>query len=245
MKSVGKHENILNLLGCCTKPGGPLCAIVEYAKFGNLKNYLSSQRPKGFPLGSNEPDIDQDSQLYSTVDKNKVQEKERMNGGTMSSRHLLSPTDTITSDITESLDVMELTIQLIKYCVQISNGMKYLHSKRICHRDLAARNILLDEFKQAKIADFGMARDMPHPFYYYKRDEANSSSPLPVKWMAPETLFDRKFYAKSDVWSFGVVMWEVFSLGGSPYPTVPVERLFDYLKEGGRMSKPMYCDNEM
>ena len=70
-------------------------------------------------------------------------------------------------------------------------------------------------------------------------------SPIPVKWMAPESLFDRKVYANSDVWSFGVLMWEVFTLGGNPYPSVPVENLFDYLKDGNRMSRPMYCDDEM
>lgn len=61
--------------------------------------------------------------------------------------------------------------------------------------------------------------------------------------MAPESLFDRKFYPSSDVWSFGVLMWEVFTLGGSPYPTVAVEKLFDYLKEGNRMSRPVYGDD--
>lgn len=73
----------------------------------------------------------------------------------------------------------------------------------------------------------------------------NFKSPIPVKWMAPETLFDRKVYQNSDIWSFGVLMWEIFTLGGNPYPSVPVEKLFDYLKEGNRMSKPMYCDDEM
>lgn len=63
--------------------------------------------------------------------------------------------------------------------------------------------------------------------------------------MAPESLFDRKFYPASDVWSFGVLMWEVFTLGGNPYPTVAVESLFDYLKEGNRMSRPMYGDDRM
>jgi serine/threonine protein kinase len=119
--------------------------------------------------------------------------------------------------------------------------MKYLHSKKVCHRDLAARNILLDESKVAKIADFGFARDLQQNYYYRRKSDA----PIPVKWMSPETLFDRKFYQNSDIWSFGVLMWEIFTLGGNPYPSVPVEKLFDYLKEGNRMSKPMYCDDEM
>jgi hypothetical protein len=162
---------------------------------------------------------------------------------------------------------IDMIIELIRFCEQISNGMKYLHSKKVCHRDLAARNILLDELKVAKIADFGLARDLQQNYYYRRKSEVlkifflkflllstfgyfkisknDIKSPVPVKWMAPESLFDRKVYPNSDIWSFGVLMWEVFTLGGNPYPSVPVENLFDYLKEGNRMSKPMYCDNEM
>ena len=72
-----------------------------------------------------------------------------------------------------------------------------------------------------------------------------TESPIPVKWMAPESLFDLKFYPTSDVWSFGVLLWEIFTLGGNPYPTVAVEKLFDYLREGSRMSRPMYADERL
>ncbi len=296
MKSVGKHENIMNLLGCCTK-GGPLYVIIEYAKHGNLRNYLRSQRPKDYmlstddnkqskrneseePIESCDDAYDEEAEdsnnfnnssnetdssslrnvlkLYSTVNKKKIQESEELRKlnadrqslhtntppqqhSAMLSKFLLSPAESVTTGISESIEQIDLTIQLIRYCAQISNGMKYLHSKKVCHRDLAARNILLDEAKVAKVADFGLARDL-HEHYYYTR---KSESPIPVKWMAPETLFDRKFYQNSDIWSYGVLMWEIFTLGGNPYPSVPVEKLFDYLKEGNRMSKPMYCDDEM
>ena len=63
--------------------------------------------------------------------------------------------------------------------------------------------------------------------------------------MAPECLFDRKAYTNSDLWSYGILLWEIFSLGGTPYPSVPVEKLYDYLKQGNRMSKPAYSNNEM
>ncbi len=259
MKNVGRHENIISLLGCCTKIG-PIYAIVEYAKFGNLRNYLRSQRPNDYLLcterikqSENNPD-DSDNEslasdeapntnnftdnilkLYSSVNKDKL--KSVVSEKTPSTE---TPIEAV-SISSPDLESLSLTIDLIRFCVEISNGMKYLHTKKVCHRDLAARNILLDEYKVAKIADFGFARDLQQNYYYTRKSE----SPIPVKWMSPETLFDRKFYKNSDIWSFGVLMWEIFTLGGNPYPSVPVEKLFDYLKDGNRMSKPMYCDDEM
>ncbi|KAI9531964.1 Fibroblast growth factor receptor 4 [Dissostichus eleginoides] len=109
------------------------------------------------------------------------------------------------------------------------------------HRDLAARNVLVTEDNVMKIADFGLARGV-HQIDYYKK---TTNGRLPVKWMAPEALFDRVYTHQSDVWSFGVLMWEIFTLGGSPYPGIPVEELFKLLKEGHRMDKPSNCTHEL
>uniref|UniRef100_A0A8C3KX43 Fibroblast growth factor receptor n=1 Tax=Chrysolophus pictus TaxID=9089 RepID=A0A8C3KX43_CHRPC len=117
-----------------------------------------------------------------------------------------------------------------------------LSTPRKCiHRDLAARNVLVTENNVMKIADFGLARDINNIDYYKK----TTNGRLPVKWMAPEALFDRVYTHQSDVWSFGVLMWEIFTLGGSPYPGIPVEELFKLLKEGHRMDKPANCTNEL
>ncbi|XP_014800784.1 PREDICTED: fibroblast growth factor receptor 2 isoform X5 [Calidris pugnax] len=195
MKMIGKHKNIINLLGACTQDG-PLYVIVEYASKGNLREYLRARRPPG---------------MEYSFDINRVPEEQ------MTFKDLVSCT------------------------YQLARGMEYLASQKCIHRDLAARNVLVTENNVMKIADFGLARDINNIDYYKK----TTNGRLPVKWMAPEALFDRVYTHQSDVWSFGVLMWEIFTLGGSPYPGIPVEELFKLLKEGHRMDKPANCTNEL
>ncbi|XP_073934287.1 fibroblast growth factor receptor 2 isoform X11 [Castor canadensis] len=195
MKMIGKHKNIINLLGACTQDG-PLYVIVEYASKGNLREYLRARRPPG---------------MEYSYDINRVPEEQ------MTFKDLVSCT------------------------YQLARGMEYLASQKCIHRDLAARNVLVTENNVMKIADFGLARDINNIDYYKK----TTNGRLPVKWMAPEALFDRVYTHQSDVWSFGVLMWEIFTLGGSPYPGIPVEELFKLLKEGHRMDKPANCTSEL
>ncbi|XP_024611761.1 fibroblast growth factor receptor 2 isoform X15 [Neophocaena asiaeorientalis asiaeorientalis] len=195
MKVIGKHKNIINLLGACTQDG-PLYVIVEYASKGNLREYLRARRPPG---------------MEYSYDITRVPEEQ------MTFKDLVSCT------------------------YQLARGMEYLASQKCIHRDLAARNVLVTENNVMKIADFGLARDINNIDYYKK----TTNGRLPVKWMAPEALFDRVYTHQSDVWSFGVLMWEIFTLGGSPYPGIPVEELFKLLKEGHRMDKPANCTNEL
>ncbi|XP_062508441.1 tyrosine-protein kinase receptor UFO-like [Corticium candelabrum] len=119
--------------------------------------------------------------------------------------------------------------------------MEYLSTCSIIHRDLAARNCMLDCNMTVKIADFGMARCINEQSYY--RQE--SDTPIPVKWMAPESLLQRVYSEKSDVWSFVVTSWEVFSLGKSPYSNTPNIGIVDYLRTGHRLPLPAACPSNM
>nr|XP_034836203.1 fibroblast growth factor receptor 3-like [Maniola hyperantus] len=109
------------------------------------------------------------------------------------------------------------------------------------HRDLAARNVLVSDDCVLKIADFGLAKDVHSNDYYRKKTEGR----LPVRWMAPESLYHKVFTTQTDVWSFGVLLWEIMTLGGTPYPTVPGQYMYQHLSAGHRMEKPPCCSLEI
>ncbi|XP_040835783.1 vascular endothelial growth factor receptor 1 [Ochotona curzoniae] len=245
---IGHHLNVVNLLGACTKQGGPLMVIVEYCKYGNLSNYLKSKRDLFF--------LNKDAALHLELKKEKVEagleqgKKARLDSVTSSESFASSgfQEDKSLSDIEEDEDADEfykqpITMQdLISYSFQVARGMEFLSSRKCIHRDLAARNILLSENNVVKICDFGLARDIyKNPDYVRKGDTR-----LPLKWMAPESIFDKIYSTKSDVWSYGVLLWEIFSLGGSPYPGVQMDEDFcSRLKEGMRMRAPEYATPEI
>ncbi|KAG7513338.1 hypothetical protein JOB18_004809 [Solea senegalensis] len=127
---------------------------------------------------------------------------------------------------------------LVNLMHQVSMGMKYLEEKNFVHRDLAARNVLLVNQQFAKISDFGLSKALGADNNYYK---ARSGGKWPLKWYAPECINFHKFSSKSDVWSFGVTMWEAFSYGGKPYKKLKGPEVIRFIESGSRMDCPAAC----
>ncbi|XP_077523426.1 leukocyte tyrosine kinase receptor-like [Amblyomma americanum] len=129
---------------------------------------------------------------------------------------------------------------LLKLAIDVAKGCQYLEDKHFIHRDIAARNCLLTTKgpgRVVKIADFGMARDIYRADYYRKGGKAM----LPVKWMPPEAFLDGMFTSKTDVWSFGVLLWEVMSMGYMPYPGRGNQEVMQLVTSGGRLEPPANC----
>ncbi|XP_073496814.1 tyrosine-protein kinase ABL1 isoform X2 [Phyllobates terribilis] len=131
-------------------------------------------------------------------------------------------------------------VVLLHMATQISSAMEYLEKKNFIHRDLAARNCLVGENHLVKVADFGLSRLMTGDTY-----TAHAGAKFPIKWTAPESLAYNKFSIKSDVWAFGVLLWEIATYGMSPYPGIDLSQVYELLEKDYRMERPEGCPEKV
>uniref|UniRef100_A0A3P8RY41 receptor protein-tyrosine kinase n=1 Tax=Amphiprion percula TaxID=161767 RepID=A0A3P8RY41_AMPPE len=251
---LGPHLNVVNLLGACTR-GGPFYLITELCPYGDLANYL--QRNKHTFL---QGDTVNRSVCLSVCLSLPVLLPVclYLSVSTCPSPCLIYPEsgalimiidNCCPSDQQEASSLLlsdspQLSLSdLIGFSYQISQAMDFLSSRKCVHRP-SSEERLVCEGKLVKVCDFGLARDLLKNQNYIAR----GTSFLPLKWMSPEASSEH-LQLPEDVWSYGVLLWEIFSLGSSPYPDLPMtQEFYSALKRGYRMNRPehasldIYCD---
>ncbi|XP_012286576.1 tyrosine-protein kinase Dnt [Orussus abietinus] len=133
------------------------------------------------------------------------------------------------------------TQEVVEMALQAAKGVQYLHRKRLVHRDLAARNCVVDDELRVQVTDNALARDLFPQDYHCLGDNENR----PIKWLAIESLLNKSFTTASDVWAFGVLLWELTTLAQQPYVEVDPFEMASYLRDGYRLAQPINCPDEL
>ncbi|XP_032799430.2 platelet-derived growth factor receptor alpha isoform X2 [Daphnia magna] len=260
MKRVGRHENIVVMLACVTLTQ-PYSMVLEYVPYGDLLHYLRTLRTvyhqsKVWSVDNkvqHHPDtvsasiggssssvalLPRKSATHSTSDSSKsyhlnhifTSMSSQSTGSSHSSSSYVIPN--YYRGLLKAFPTSRTidTEELHDFARQIARGMEHLELKGITHRDLAARNLLVSEGRVLKISDFGLSR---HGVYVNTRKRM-----LPLRWLALESMTDNLYSSLSDVWAFGVVLWEICTLGGFPYANISDAQLMTYLLSGNRLMRP-------
>ncbi|KAL7741770.1 hypothetical protein ACLKA6_000378 [Drosophila palustris] len=264
LKGVGTHNNVVCFLGCCTIRA-PYLMIMEYVGRGNLLNYLRAARQELGQSKSRNANSTScrnarphsggaaKSQAVNYIELKASSQSNELDKSISSSSSPFPASGDATSNdsetklpkpsfsettytIVEDEEPFEYILdnkELHNFALQIANGMRFLEEQEITHRDLAARNVLIDSNKTLKISDFGLSR---HGIYTNTRTRK-----LPLRWLSIEAIRDNVYSSKSDIWAYGVVLWEIGTLGASPYPTISNSELIPFLLSGNRLERPEIC----
>ncbi|XP_012158328.1 fibroblast growth factor receptor 3 [Ceratitis capitata] len=248
LKGVGRHNNIVCFYGCCTIRA-PYLMIMEFVGRGDLLTYLRTVRQSStkFKPNGHVPYANQDQESEQSKPKVKYIELKLSTQSVDSEfeterqpkTSVAETTYTIIEDedYNEPFEYILDHKELHNFALQIANGMRFLEEQEITHRDLAARNVLIDDRKTLKISDFGLSR---HGIYTNTKTRK-----LPLRWLSIEAIRDNIYSNKSDVWAYGVVLWEIGTLGASPYPTISNHELIPFLLSGKRLEKPDICTEQV
>lgn len=247
LSHLGQHKNIVNLLGACTH-GGPVLVITEYCCHGDLLNFLRSKAESFLSVVLSLPPSEEASDYKNLLGGPKFIRSDSGISSTCSESYLdmrpiPQPAGSQAVVCGEESDSWPVDIDdLLRFSLQVAQGLDFLANQNCIHRDVAARNVLLAEGRVAKICDFGLARDIMNDSNYVVKGNAR----LPVKWMAPESIFECVYTVQSDVWSYGILLWEIFSLGKSPYPSIMVDsKFYKMIQCGYQMQRPDFSPPEM
>ncbi|XP_067653464.1 fibroblast growth factor receptor homolog 1-like [Haliotis asinina] len=223
MRKMPRHINVVNYLSYVAS-SEPTLLIMEYVPGGDLLKFLRNRRPQSGNLETvNSTGGRSDGSGEEHKEEDRGLDPEENKHDPVDHMNLLSSRD------------------LSSFALQIAKGMAHVANYNVIHRDLAARNVLLGLGNVCKISDFGLSRDMEHSDEY----EVSSRGPLPIRWMAPESLTDGLYTLKSDVWSYGILLWELVTLGASPYCGQCARQVMASVKEGRRLEKPDCCSDHV
>ncbi|XP_040907253.1 macrophage colony-stimulating factor 1 receptor 2 [Toxotes jaculatrix] len=240
LSHLGYHDNIVNLLGACTR-GGPMLMITEYCSHGDLLNFLRAHA-QDFMTSILSVDETEGEAFYKNMAAQHARLRSDSGISCCSEYQDMLPVQS-PGQIHQGVQKDSLSVgDLMRFSYQVAQGLDFLSTRNCIHRDVAARNVLLTDRRVAKICDFGLARDIRNDDSYIVQGNAR----LPVKWMAPESIFQCVYTVQSDVWSYGVLLWEIFSLGKSPYPNTAVDtNFYKMIKDGRHMAQPDFAPAEM